>query len=376
LDTSLSWTAGFEAKLHTVYFGDNYEDVNNATGGASQGPVTYNPGTLEPEKVYYWRVDEFDAASTYKGDIWSFTTPGAVGNPVPANGAKDVKMTATLSWTPADSAAAHQIYFGTDKEAVRNATTDSPEYKGDKALGSESYDPGKLDWYATYYWRVDELDNENNPSKGPLWGFKTADFISVDDFEDYDIGNNEIWWAWKDGLGYAAHGDEPAYAGNGTGSAVGDETTSSYCEETIVRSGSQSMPMTYDNNKQGYSYYSEAVLTLDYPRDWTEQDVDKLIIWFRGILSNDAEQMYVALSNRTGEPVVEYHDDPAATQIGAWKEWAIPLQSFADQGIDLTGVNTIAIGIGTRGNITTPGGAGKMYIDDIRLCRNIEADSE
>ncbi len=376
LDTSLSWTAGFEAKLHTVYFGDNYEDVNNATGGTSQGPVTYNPGTLEPEKVYYWRVDEFDAASTYKGDIWSFTTPGAVGNPVPASGAKDVKMTVTLSWTPADSAAAHQIYFGTDKEAVRNATTNSPEYKGDKALGSESYDPGKLDWYATYYWRVDELDNENNPSKGPLWSFTTADFITVDDFEDYDIGNNEIWWAWKDGLGYAEHGDEPAYAGNGTGSAVGDETTPSYCEETIVHGGNQSMPMSYDNNKQGYSYYSQAELTLDYPRDWTEQDVDTLIIWFRGIVSNDAEQMYVALSNRTGDPVVEYHEDPAATQIGAWKEWAIPLQSFADQGIDLTGVNTIAIGIGTRGNITTPGGAGKMYIDDIRLCRNIEADSE
>jgi len=43
---------------------------------------------------------------------------------------------------------------------------------------------------------------------------------------------------------------------------------------------------------------------------------------------------------------------------------------FADQGIDLTDVNTMAIGVGTQGNMTTPGGAGKMYIDDIRLYRS------
>jgi len=368
-NTPLSWTAGYGAKLHTVYIGDNYEDVNSAAGGTVQGSTTYNPGTLELEKVYYWRVDEFDALNTYKGDIWGFTTPGAVGNPVPANGATDVKMTTALSWIPSNSAASHQVYFGTDKGALRNATTSSPEYKGDKALGSESYDPGKLDFSTMYYWRIDELDGQNNVLKGPLWSFTTADFILVDNFEDYDIGNNEIWWAWKDGLGYAAHDDEPAYSGNGTGSAVGDETTPSYCEETIVHSGNQSMPISYDNNKQGYSYYSEAELTLDYPRDWTEQGVDKLVIWFRGVFSNSAEQIYVAVSNRTGDPVVIYHDDPAATQIGVWTEWVIPLQDFTDQGINLTDVDRIAIGVGTQGNMTAPGGSGKMYIDDIRLYR-------
>ncbi|MFB0552443.1 MAG: hypothetical protein ACETWQ_03925, partial [Phycisphaerae bacterium] len=32
LDADLSWTAGFGAKLHTVYFGDNFDDVSSATG--------------------------------------------------------------------------------------------------------------------------------------------------------------------------------------------------------------------------------------------------------------------------------------------------------------------------------------------------------
>jgi hypothetical protein len=77
----------------------------------------------------------------------------------------------------------------------------------------------------------------------------------------------------------------------------------------------------------------------------------------------------VALSNQTGAPVVVYHDDPAATQIGTWTEWVIDLQSFADQGINLTDVDKIAIGIGTQGNLTSPGGSGKMFFDDIRLYR-------
>jgi hypothetical protein len=373
-NATLSWTAGYGAKMHIVYLSDNFEDVNNATGGTLQGPLTYNPGTLEREKVYYWRVDEFDAENTYKGDIWSFTTPGAVGNPAPANGADNVKMTAALTWTPSDSAAAHQLYLGTDKEAVRNATTASPEYKGEQALGSESYEPGKLDWNTMYYWRVDELDSQNNVSKGPLWSFTTADFISVDDFEDYDSGENQIWYAWHDGLGYGTEDNPPYFAGNGTGSAVGDETTDSYTEETIVHGGSQSMPVSYDNNKQDYAYYSEVEKTLDYPRDWTEENVEMLTIWFRGSLGNDAERLYVALSNQAGAPVVVYHDDPAATQLGAWTQWVIALQTFADQGIDLTDVTSIALGIGTQGNTTTPGGSGKMCFDDIRLYRSEAAE--
>ncbi|MFH1884419.1 MAG: LamG domain-containing protein, partial [Planctomycetota bacterium] len=36
-DVQLSWTGGFGSKLHTVYFGDNFDDVNNAAGGLPQG---------------------------------------------------------------------------------------------------------------------------------------------------------------------------------------------------------------------------------------------------------------------------------------------------------------------------------------------------
>jgi hypothetical protein len=370
-DVTLSWTAGFGAKLHTVYFGDNFDDVNNASGGPSQESTIYTPDLLESEKVYYWRVDEYDGVATYKGNVWGFTTPGAAGSLQPANGAVDVQMNSTLNWTPATTAVSHDVYFGTDKDAVRNATTASPEYKGNKAPGAESYDPGKLTWHSVYYWRVDAIYNTSTV-KGLVWSFTTADFITVDDFEDYDIGNNEIWWSWKDGLGYAAHGSEPGYPGNGTGSAVGDETTFSYTEETIVHGGRQSMPLSYDNNKQGYSKYSEVELTLNHLRDWNENGVNTLTLWFIGDRGNAAEPLYVAVSNSTGTPAVVVHDDPDAATINTWTEWVIPLQTLADRGIVLTDVDRITIGLGVKGNMTIPGGSGKMYFDDIRLYRQAE----
>jgi hypothetical protein len=74
LNLSLSWTPGFGTKLHYVYFGDNFDDVNSGVVGIPQGTTSYNPGTLEANKVYYWRVDEFDSITTHKGDVWSFKT--------------------------------------------------------------------------------------------------------------------------------------------------------------------------------------------------------------------------------------------------------------------------------------------------------------
>ncbi|MFC1793765.1 PA14 domain-containing protein [Planctomycetota bacterium] len=704
----LKWSPGLGSILHTVYFGDDFDTVANATEGVPLGLTTFDPGVLEPGKTYYWRVDEFEAQGTHKGDVWSFTTakvgggirgdyykgmnfdnfvltrtdplidfnwgdPGgpdpAVGDdsfsarwtgeveaaftetytfytstndgarlwvdgqqlvdawidqgtteyrgtidliagntyslvmeyyengggavaelrwsspstpkdlvpqaalslpvkassPTPRGGSVDVRQTIQLSWGPGDSATSHELYFGTDADAVANADKSSPEYKGNKALGDEIYDPGKLAWATTYYWRVDEINtgNPDSPWIGNLWSFTTADFLIIDDFDEYNAGDNQIWYAWHDGLGFGTPGTVDYFAGNGTGAAVGDETTPSYTEETIVNGGLQSMPFSYDNNKQGYANYSEVELTLTTPRDWTEEGVAELSLWFRGlpgsvgsfieapagtytmtgsgadiwavngveadefhfaykmlngagsivakvesidntnnwakagvmiretldpesahamtvvtpaqgvsfqrrpstagtsteetttgitaphwvkiersisgsftasqstdgttwqplgtpqniqlsanvyiglavtahdaslmcqavfsnvsttgsvtgqwtnqdigITSNDAEPLYVAVSNSTGPSVVIVHDDPAASQIDTWTEWVIPLQTFADQGMVLTNVDRIALGLGTRGNMNVAGGSGKMFFDDIRLYRSRDA---
>jgi hypothetical protein len=719
-DVEMSWTAKWNAALFNVYFGTDPEEAANAAGVAAGGKMSFDPGQLELDTTYYWRVDSFDGTEWRTGNVWNFTTtkpggglvgeysnygggvpdppespfqnitltridpginfqwgngspePGVIdednfavrwtgeldvpltgtytfkattddgvllyvngeemadawrnqsspleqsgtidlvagefasikmlyfattgsamaelrwahdsfppeiipaaalspsvraGLSRPANNSDDISQTPVLLWTAGGYTAEHDVYLGTDADAVAAADTGTAGiYLGRQA--TTSFSPAKLDWNTTYYWRVDEVNDlhPDSPWRGPVWSFTTADFLIVDDFESYDAYENQIWFAWHDGLGYGTQGTAGYYAGNGTGAAVGDETTVSYTEETIVHSGSQSMPLTYDNNKQGYAYYSEADLTLTAPRDWTEEGVTDLSLWFRGhpssigsfiegpvgtytmtatgadiwddadefhyayktltgtgtivakvlsvdntnpwakagvmiretldagskfaavyitpgngcrfqarmdtdidatsdtsvataqqiaitapywvklerdvagnfrgyysangstwqqmswnpqnismssivyiglaltshnasatceakfsnvtitgtvsqqwtnqdigLLSNDAEPMYIAVSNSTGIPAVVVHDDPAAAQIDTWTDWVIPLQALADQGIVLTDVDKISIGLGNKGNMTIPGGSGKMYIDDIRLYQPREA---
>jgi len=501
-NAALSWTPGRDAVMHSVYFGENFDDVNNATGAPSQIETTYDPpDALEFEKVYYWRVDEFDqSGTTHTGDVWNFTTRSAdsglkgeyykgdlktpvltrtdpginfdwgadspdtkvpaddfsarwtgefevpftsdwtftascndwvrlwvndqllfdkwgeqsgvewigtinlvagqkysivmeyyVGsnqayaklywnspswlspyqpkqiipqgafslplwarNPKPINGTIGVRLTDVLTWQSGDDAASHEVYFGENEDAVRNADKNSPEYKGTKALGDETYDPGKLAWDTTYYWRVDEVNeaDPNSPWIGNLWSFATGDFFVVDDFESYnnidppEPESNRIFEAWLDGYEIPTNG-----------ALVGNELPP-YAEQRIVHGGVQSMPYFYDNSVG----YSEATLTLTYPRDWTEKGVNRLTIWFRGDSANSAETLYVALNSNA----VVNHDNPNAAQITTWTQWNIDLQAFADQGVNLANVNTISLGLGNKNN-PLAGGSGTMYFDDIRL---------
>ena len=518
----------------------------------------YFNGSIDDARIYNKVLTQDEVMQAMQGD------PTLAWGPSPANkSTPDIYKATSLSWSPGAKAAQHDVYFGTDKDAVDDAdTTTADIYRGRQAATSYS-PPEAVEWGGgPYYWRIDEYNTDGTISKGNVWSFTVADFLLVDDFEDYDAGENQIWYAWHDGLGYGTPGTPDFYPGNGTGSAVGDENTASYMEETIVNGGLQSMPLIYDNNKQGYTNYSEVELTLSALRDWTSEGVAQLSLWFRGypastgsfvegpvgtytitatgadiwndadefhgafkmltgagsieakvlsvdntdpwakagvmiretldpaskfaavyitpgngcrfqariatgadatsdtsvvsteqtavtspywvklerdiggnfrayysangsawtsmtwnpqyitmssnvyvglavtshnnsatcevkfsnvrvtgtagpqwisqdigIASNDAEPLYVALSNTAGAPAVVYHDDPDAATIDTWTEWVIPLQAFADQGINLTNVDRIAIGLGTRGNMTVPGGSGKMFFDDIRLYR-------
>ena len=346
-DVTLSWTGGFGSKLHTVYFGDNFDDVSNAAGGLPQGSATHTPGPLEFAKTYYWRVDEFDAVDTFKGEVWSFLTQGAVSSPDPAKGAVDVAQTPVLTWVPGVFADTHEVYFGTDSTSL--------DLKGSGNLGSESYNAGQLEWNTTYYWRIDEANNANadSPWTGPLWSFTTANFLVVDDFESYndlnedEPGSNRIYLTWIDGF------DNPAVNGSIVGHA-----NPPFAEQSIVHGGSQSMPLAYDNAVGK----SEATLTLTSNRNWTVNSVNKLAIWFRGGSANAAEPLYVALN----DSAVVINDNPDAALRTSWTQWNIDLTRFADQGVNLANVTSITLGLGDRAN-PVAGGTGMMYFDDIRL---------
>ena len=342
MDDNLSWTTGFNAKLHYVYFGDNLDEVTNAVGGLPQGALTYEPGTLEMAKTYYWRVDEFNPPFSHTGDVWSFTTVGAVAALDPVNGAVDVSQTPTLTWTPGVFADTHEVYFGSDAASL--------ELKGSGNLGSESFEPGLLEWNTTYYWRIDEANNTHagSPWTGNVWSFTTANFLIIDDMEGYndlepaDPTSNRIFNAWIDGFGDPTNGSLVGYA------------NPPFAEQSNVQSGNQSMPLEYDN----VAGKSEATLTLTSNKDWTVNGVDTLTVWYRGNASNSAETMYVMLN---GSANVD-NDNPDAALAAGWTEWNIPLQAFADQGVNLANVNSITLGLKSG-----TGGSGMIFVDDVRL---------
>ncbi|MDQ6529340.1 T9SS type A sorting domain-containing protein [Flavobacterium sp. LHD-85] len=97
-------------------------------------------------------------------------------NPSPKQNDEHVELTSggkLLQWAAAANAVSHNIYFGTDQTAVDNATTSSPEFKGNQALASNSYQVNGLYTGATYYWRIDEV-LANGVEKGNVWRFRPA----------------------------------------------------------------------------------------------------------------------------------------------------------------------------------------------------------
>ncbi|MHC4596778.1 MAG: LamG-like jellyroll fold domain-containing protein, partial [Planctomycetota bacterium] len=77
----LSWEPGQFAPPvsgHTLYFSENFNDVNDGVGGITQDVNSYAPPQrLEFGTTYYWRIDEVNGPpdyTVYRGDVWNFMT--------------------------------------------------------------------------------------------------------------------------------------------------------------------------------------------------------------------------------------------------------------------------------------------------------------
>ena len=273
-------------------------------------------------------------------------------------GQKDVTPTPLLRWSPGDKAAKHDVYFGTDAQAVAAAgTTTANLYQGRQALGATSFDPGPLDWGKTYYWRIDEVNDASpdSPWSGPVWSFTTADFLVIDDFESYNDdldAKTTIFDTWIDG-----------FTNGLSGSTVGN-ITAPFAEQRIVHTGIQSMPLDYNNANS--PYYSEAERSWDTSQNWTVHSVDTLTLYVQGQTANAADKLYVIVEDTAGHSATVVHPDAAVLTTAQWTEWKIPLSSLA--GVNAAKIKKITIGVGNR---TSPvkGGAGRIYIDDIRVMK-------
>jgi len=77
---TLTWEFGTDAQTHDLYFGTDRAAVEAGDASAfvvAQPMNNYEPGALEKDTTYYWRVDEQSGAgATTAGSVWTFTTAG------------------------------------------------------------------------------------------------------------------------------------------------------------------------------------------------------------------------------------------------------------------------------------------------------------
>ena len=343
----VSWTKGDGAVFHNVYLGTTPELTEaNLVAAKAVFPMHYHTPGLVPGGVYYWRVDEVGIdGQVITGPVWSFVMQAETAYyPTPADGSMDASPSVVLTWQAGVAAMEHHVYFGNDQDSVSQgaAGTDKGE------TSDTTFTPSALEAVTTYYWRVDEIGLGGAVKSGPVWSFTTN--LPVDDFESYthDEGSR-IYEAWVDGWT------------NNTGSLVGN-LTAPFAEHSIVHGGAQSMPMDFNNADP--PFYSEAEYVFATQQDWPSHGVDTLSLWIRGQSSNAATSLYAALEDSAGQVAVISH--PTVVNAPVWTPWSIPLSDFA--GVNPARIKKMYIGVGDRGN-PTAGGAGRIYIDDIRLIK-------
>jgi len=106
--------------------------------------------------------------------------PRKAADPSPPDQATGVRRTVDLSWTAGAGATSHDVYFGATAPGTFQCNqTDT------------TFDPGNPAGGTTYYWRIDEV-NDNATTEGAVWSFTTlapGDFDGDADVDQEDFGH-------------------------------------------------------------------------------------------------------------------------------------------------------------------------------------------
>jgi len=285
--------------------------------------------------------------------------PLRAGTPKPSSDALLPLVNATpLSWSAGAQAVEHDVYFGTDRDAVAgaDATDTTGVYRG-RQTATTYTPPEGVEWAGgPYCWRIDEINTDGTITAGAVWNFTVADYLIVDDFESYnDIesgqpGSHLIYETWLDGFGVPANGSIIGYF----------EAFQPSMEMGIVYGGNQSVPIMYDNSAAPLSEVTVDPANLPIGRNWTIGSPQTLVLWFHGQPGNAVtERMYV----KVNAAKVAYPGDAADIAEVRWKQWDIDLASL---GTNLGNVTQFTVGFERTG---ASGGSGTVLFDDIRLYR-------
>jgi hypothetical protein len=124
------------------------------------------------------------------------------------------------------------------------------------------------------------------------------------------------------------------------------------------------MPIIYDNSS---ARASEATRTFDPSLDLTKGSPDNLSLHFRGNSDNDAQPIYVVLTDKSNGRKVMVHENPEATLVLDYEEWIIPIDDLS--GLDLANIETMTIGVGDPDTSQPSGAKGTLYVDNILVSK-------
>ncbi len=147
----------------------------------------------------------------YKADGYTYltvTVTSKAAMEIPTDGSSNVGPDIKLEWQSGQGAASHDVYFGTDYNLVSSATTNDPEYKGNKPLGEEFYQgTALLASGQTYYWRIDEIPANGSPVTGDIWSFTVGDGQAGNPSPENGQTSvtNEVDLQWDSGIDTGTH---------------------------------------------------------------------------------------------------------------------------------------------------------------------------
>jgi concanavalin A-like lectin/glucanase superfamily protein len=342
-NVTLEAMLGFGLKDVTIESSENGTDwtvLGDVQFAQAPGTADYTVGTIVAFDGAVAKYVKITINSGYSAlgqfglsEVRFLYLPVTPRTPQPADGEMGISVATELSWRPGRGVASHDVYLSNDEAAVAEGTAPA------QTVSEASYSPAGLDLDTTYYWKVDEITDAPTVTtwEGPVWSFTTQPFLVAEDFESYNDEDNVIYETWIDGWV------------NETGSTVG-HLSAPFAETSIVHSGSQAMPLFYDNASVTVA---EATLTLGTPQNWTANGIESLSLYLHGAQDNTG-QLYLKINGTK----VTYNGDAADIDKLQWQPWNIDLSSI---GGNLSSVTELTIGI------EGAGATGVVYIDDIRL---------
>jgi len=178
LNPLLMWSGGDPDAGNTVTYNlyleanESYPDVLVYSGPNT----TFDPGILDPNTDYFWRVvaTDQDGATNY-GLVWSFRTgasandpPNKPTTPLPVDGITNTLIYLDLSWAggdPTGDDVTYDVYLDTISPPAKLLAED---------IERTSIYSGALQTSRPYYWKVVAQDEHGRTTSGPVWSFTTG----------------------------------------------------------------------------------------------------------------------------------------------------------------------------------------------------------